>query len=101
MNDSWDKMRQAKEDKFFDDQNKQAIEKIKKETDPNIKRSPITGKPMETVTYKQVEIDRCVDSGGIWLDKGELEKIIDVALAESSEQREDWLKDLFGFISKK
>lgn len=36
--------------------------------------SPIDGSPMEQIHRFGIEIDRCRTSGGIWLDKGELEK---------------------------
>ena len=38
--------------------------------------SPIDGSPMREVERYGVKIDICPTSGGIWLDKGELEKII-------------------------
>lgn len=38
--------------------------------------SPIDGSPMREVERYGVKIDICQTSGGIWLDKGELEKII-------------------------
>jgi Zn-finger nucleic acid-binding protein len=38
--------------------------------------SPIDGSPMREVERYGVRIDVCQSSGGIWLDRGELEKII-------------------------
>lgn len=38
--------------------------------------SPIDGSPMHEVDRYGVKLDICPTSGGIWLDKGELEKII-------------------------
>ena len=38
--------------------------------------SPIDGSPMREVERFGVKMDICPTSGGIWLDKGELEKII-------------------------
>lgn len=38
--------------------------------------SPIDGSPMEQIHRFGIEIDRCKTSGGIWLDKGELEKLM-------------------------
>jgi Zn-finger nucleic acid-binding protein len=34
---------------------------------------------MEIVTIMGVVVDRCVDSGGLWLDAGELEQLIEAA----------------------
>lgn len=38
--------------------------------------SPIDGSPMKQIHRYGVEFDVCPTSGGIWLDKGELEKIM-------------------------
>ena len=38
--------------------------------------SPIDGSPMQQIHRYGIEIDVCPTSGGIWLDKGELEKIL-------------------------
>jgi Zn-finger nucleic acid-binding protein len=38
--------------------------------------SPIDGSPMRQIRRYGIEIDVCPSSGGIWLDKGELEKIM-------------------------
>lgn len=38
--------------------------------------SPISGEPMQQIHRYGVEFDVCPTSGGIWLDKGELEKIM-------------------------
>ena len=38
--------------------------------------SPIDGSPMRQVHRYGIEIDVCPTSGGIWLDKGELEKLM-------------------------
>jgi Zn-finger nucleic acid-binding protein len=52
--------------------------------------SPIDGSPMREIERYGVRIDICPTSGGIWLDKGELEKIImmirEEALAEAGAQ---------------
>lgn len=38
--------------------------------------SPIDGSPMKQVNRYGIEIDVCPTTGGIWLDKGELEKLM-------------------------
>ena len=38
--------------------------------------SPIDGSPMRQIHRYGIELDVCPTSGGVWLDKGELEKII-------------------------
>jgi Zn-dependent protease with chaperone function/Zn-finger nucleic acid-binding protein len=40
--------------------------------------SPATGAPMQRLTlFGDIAIDRCADTGGLWLDKGELKAIAD------------------------
>ncbi len=46
--------------------------------------SPIDGSPMRQIHRYGIEIDVCPTSGGIWLDKGELEKILNL-ISEDSE----------------
>jgi uncharacterized protein len=38
--------------------------------------SPIDGSPMRQINRYGIEIDLCPTSGGVWLDKGEIDKII-------------------------
>ena len=38
--------------------------------------SPIDGSPMRQIHRYGIEIDVCPTSGGIWLDKGEIEKLM-------------------------
>jgi len=41
---------------------------------------PKCGMELQTITYHDIEVDRCFHCNGTWLDEGELEK---VATAES------------------
>jgi Zn-finger nucleic acid-binding protein len=53
--------------------------------------SPIGGAPMRQIFRHGIEFDVCPTTGGVWLDKGELEKLIalvkDETLQGSSRQR--------------
>jgi len=40
---------------------------------------PACAKPMVAFQYQGVEIDRCLDCAGTWLDAGELETMIELA----------------------
>lgn len=44
---------------------------------------------MKQVTKYGITIDYCPKSGGVWLDKGELEKLIEYAKNENSQYEED------------
>ena len=79
MNDSWDERRRAQEEGYFENLNKQAMARLALKRTQPARLSPITGKPLEQITIMGTVVDRCVDSGGIWLDNGELEQIISAA----------------------
>ncbi|MEL6979099.1 MAG: zf-TFIIB domain-containing protein [Pseudomonadota bacterium] len=46
--------------------------------------SPIDGSPMTQINRFGIELDVCPTSGGVWLDKGELEKLVQF-IKESAE----------------
>lgn len=91
MGNSWDDMGKAKEESYFDKKNKEALARLaKKKENEKPRLSPISGKEMEQVVMSGVIVDKCVDSGGIWLDAGELEQLI-----EASEKDSDSFLGLF------
>lgn len=45
--------------------------------------SPIDGSPMRQIHRYGIEIDVCPSSGGIWLDRGELEKLMALVKEEA------------------
>jgi len=95
MTNSWDEMRKAKEESYFDRKNRESLERLAIKKDSEKPRlSPVTGEPMEQVVLHGVVIDRCNKSGGIWLDAGELEQLI-AASKSSSEEEANWLKGFF------
>jgi uncharacterized protein len=59
--------------------------------------SPIDGAPMRQIYRYGIEFDVCPTSGGIWLDKGELEKLIalvkEEVLHENGGSRERYRDD--------
>lgn len=76
MADSWDDMRRAKEDSYFAKKNKEALARLKGAGEDKPRPSPITGEPMLREVLHGVVIDRCPTSGGVWLDQGELEQLL-------------------------
>jgi Zn-finger nucleic acid-binding protein len=58
------------------------------------RNSPITGKPMNQDRVLDVAIDRCPDSGGIWLDGSELAKL----LKSSHQTLASGVKDFFSQV---
>jgi Zn-finger nucleic acid-binding protein len=59
--------------------------------------SPIDGAPMRQIFRYGIEFDVCPTTGGVWLDKGELEKLValvkDETLQGSSGQRGQFRDD--------
>lgn len=55
--------------------------------------SPIDGSAMRQIRRYGVELDVCPTSGGVWLDKGELEKLITLVSDEASEGEPDRSRD--------
>jgi Zn-finger nucleic acid-binding protein len=47
--------------------------------------SPIDGSPMRQISRFGIELDICPTSGAVWLDKGELEKLLNF-IKESAEE---------------
>lgn len=50
--------------------------------------SPIDGAAMRQIRRYGIELDVCPTSGGVWLDKGELEKLIALVANEAVESVE-------------
>lgn len=101
MNDSWDDMRRAKEEQFFDQQNKEALARLKSRTGAGHRPSPITGKPMEQKTIMGVVVDYDSESGGVWLDRGELEQIVKASQGKGHEHSSTWFGSFFNSLYKK
>jgi hypothetical protein len=102
MSDSWDEMRRAKENSYFDAKNREALERLKnKQKEEKPRLSPVTGEPMEQLALHGVVIDRCKKSGGIWLDAGELEQLVEGMKSEelSEEAHNSWLSSFFTGLS--
>ena len=48
--------------------------------------SPIDGSPMRQINRYGIELDVCPTTGGVWLDKGELEKLMALIRQELEEE---------------
>jgi hypothetical protein len=51
--------------------------------------SPIDGAPMRQIHRFGIEFDVCPNSGGVWLDKGELEKLMTFIKEETAAENDD------------
>lgn len=100
--DGMNKRRKALEDGYFAKQNEEALKRLQQratEGEGAQRPSPITGTPMEQMTFMGVNIDKCKDTGGVWLDKGELEQIIEAAKTSVAEDDQSWGEKFFSFLS--
>ena len=65
-------------------------------------RCPLCDKEMSKETYENTEIDICPSCGGVWLDKDELERIVDTEDVKFTPQQvKDVLKDSSAEKSKR
>jgi Zn-finger nucleic acid-binding protein len=48
-----------------------------------LQSSPIDGAPMRTIRRYGIEIDICPTTGGVWLDRGDLEKRSEILRADA------------------
>jgi hypothetical protein len=85
-----DERRRAEEDRYFERQNRAAIEKLRAQkaagtapATPTM-RCPRDGEALVERTDGGTGIDVCPKCEGIWLDKGELEKV-------AARERDSWL----------
>ena len=88
MSNAWDDMRKAKENEYFEKKNQEALSRLAKKKEEKPRPSPVTGQPMEQIVLHGVVIDRCATSGGIWLDAGELDQLIE---ASKSSENAGWV----------
>ncbi len=71
----------AKEDIYFAEQDRELLNKLKEQLRKvdktgNEIRCPKCAGLLETYSFHEIILDRCLKCGGIWMDKGELEAVI-------------------------
>lgn len=96
MSDAWDDKRRAAEESYFAKKEAQALQGLKAHGATDLRKSPVTGEPMQPITIQGSPAFRCESSGGIWLEKGVLEAMLE-KLSESSKAGQTSL--LGGFLS--
>ncbi len=79
MTDTWEDMKRAKEEEYFEKQNKEALSKRKTSSETKQQSRerlcPVDGTELQQIDLYNIQIDRCPKCNGIWLDSGELEQI--------------------------
>jgi hypothetical protein len=88
MADGFKELATAREEEYFHKLNQEAAARFKQKQSEkaNPRLSPITGKPMEQRNVHGVIIDVCTDSGGIFLDAGELEILVQAFQKDATQQ---------------
>jgi hypothetical protein len=56
---------------------KQAVEEAQRQKELHFMHCPKCGSPLETTGLEEVEVDICPGCGGVFLDAGELDKIVE------------------------
>ncbi len=95
--DAWKERGKAVEDQYFEKMNQEAVSRMKER---RALKSPVSGELMEQVTVMGVNIDRCLQTGGVWLDGGELEAIIKAAKGSDGPKSTDWASSFVGSLFK-
>jgi Zn-finger nucleic acid-binding protein len=101
MSNIWDEKRKASEEAFFKKENEAALKRLSERPKESPRLSPVTGEPMIEMMYMGVVIDKCPKSGGIWLDDGELEHIINALKKKEDEDRVGYLDTMLDYLRKK
>lgn len=70
----------ALEEEYYKRMEDEAVKRLSQRMGEKPRLSPITGKPMVQKSLNGVIIDQCEDSKGIWLDAGELDQILKIAI---------------------
>jgi hypothetical protein len=92
-----DKLRErekAEEDRYFAQQDREKLDKLREESQAGpveLGRCPRCGTVLAERTVDEVPIDVCDDCGGVWLDKGELEQLIE---RENEGWASRWFRDV-------
>jgi len=56
----------------------------------------VCGAEMDPVFLGGVELDRCYHDDMIWFDRGEIERVLEIAADQRSERTSSWLMKLLG-----
>lgn len=101
MSNIWDEKRRASEEAFFKKENEAALKRLSERQEDSPRLSPVSGEPMQQLMYMGVVIDKCPTSGGIWLDDGELEHIIEALKKKEGDDKEGYLDTMLDYLRKK
>ncbi|HKP86879.1 MAG TPA: zf-TFIIB domain-containing protein [Blastocatellia bacterium] len=95
MSESWNDRKKALEEDYFRRKEQEAVEKMRAKREADQAKASATGCPkcdgtLVEINHDGVLVDRCDKCEGVWLDKGELERLTE------REENTGWLRRLIG-----
>ncbi len=100
MSSTMDDVKKSKELEYIEKRNQEKLAKLAAGVDP-VRRSPVTGEPMKQESILGVVVDRCPSSGGVWLDGGELEQLLERAKTSDGTDLKNWVSEFFASLAKR
>ena len=85
MSKIWDEREKSLENEYFRRKEQELVEKLRAKRDDEEQREkaeasavhcPKCDGSLKEITFEGVQIDRCTKCNGVWLDAGELERLI-------------------------
>jgi ribosomal protein L37AE/L43A len=86
MADKWDERKKAQEEEYFIKKEREQLAKLKAKQEAETKEAakkasymmcPKCGESLKARSFQKIEIDQCTGCGGIWLDAGELDAVVE------------------------
>ena len=84
MADVWDERKKGLEEEYFHRKNQEALARTRQrlaseapehEQEGALIRCPKCVGALEEITFQGIQVDRCTDCQGVWLNPGELERL--------------------------
>ena len=104
MSKIWDDREKSLEDEYFHRKERELIEKLHAQRDDEERRKkeeasvihcPKCEGSLKEINYEGVQIGRCENCNGVWLDAGELERLTGQA------ENHGWLSRMWNGLSSK
>lgn len=103
MANIWDERKKSLEEDYFRRKEQEAMEKLRQQlasessradTTSSPPRCPKCSEPLEEVRFQEVMVDRCPRCQGIWLDHGELDRLM------AKEDNRSWFGQFWRTMSR-
>ena len=82
----WDERKKGLEEEYFQRKEREALEKLRQQLPSEeapvshdeiaaVPSCPKCGETLEEILFQEIQVERCPECQGVWLDHGELERI--------------------------